>query len=36
MEDETYYNILLFVQAVLYYSEITLQYFIIEVEDIAH
>ena len=36
MEDETYYDILLFVQAVLYYSEITLQYFIIEVEDIAH
>ena len=36
MEDETYYNIFLFVQAVLYYSEITLQYFIIGVEDIAH
>ena len=36
MEDEPYYNVLLFVQAVLYYSEITLQYFIIKVEDIAH
>ena len=36
MEDLTY-DILLFVQAVLYYSEITLRYFIMEVEeDIAH